>query len=270
MYLILGSIFDTVAAMVITLPFVFPLILDLGFDPIWFGVINVMVIEIGMITPPIGINVFVLHGIAREVRLVELPELPAKGDVSDWLQAEGTAETLKRLVHQSPLFEPSDEPPATLTDREKPLDLADFHHAGLIPAAVYDLLPQTLRRICTLLRPDHERDVFLTGALPTLAACLPEVLLRCGRHWQGLNLYTCAVAPAGAGKSTLTLARCLGERVDDRLFSASMAALETWENDAGEERGPRPLLRRLLLAGNYAARGKRLKISKSHAEVSCG
>ena len=69
MYLILGSIFDTVAAMVITLPFVFPLIISLGFDPIWFGVINVMVIEIGMITPPIGINVFVLHGIARTIPL---------------------------------------------------------------------------------------------------------------------------------------------------------------------------------------------------------
>ncbi len=72
MYLILGSIFDTVAAMVITLPFVFPLILDLGFNPIWFGVINVMVIEIGMITPPIGINVFVLHGIARDVPLTTI------------------------------------------------------------------------------------------------------------------------------------------------------------------------------------------------------
>lgn len=69
MYLILGSIFDTVAAMVLTLPFVFPLILNLGFDPIWFGVINVMVIEIGMITPPIGINVFVLHGMARNIPL---------------------------------------------------------------------------------------------------------------------------------------------------------------------------------------------------------
>ena len=69
MYLILGSIFDTVAAMVITLPFVFPLITSLGFDPIWFGIMNVMVIEIGMITPPIGINVFVLHGIARTIPL---------------------------------------------------------------------------------------------------------------------------------------------------------------------------------------------------------
>ena len=61
-YIILGAVFDTVAAMVITLPFVFPLILDLGFDPIWWGVMMVMVMEIGMITPPIGLNVFVLHG----------------------------------------------------------------------------------------------------------------------------------------------------------------------------------------------------------------
>ena len=61
-YIVLGAVFDTVAAMVITLPFVFPLILDLGFDPIWWGVMMVMVMEIGMITPPIGLNVFVLHG----------------------------------------------------------------------------------------------------------------------------------------------------------------------------------------------------------------
>ena len=72
MYLILGSIFDTVAAMVITLPFVFPLILSAGFNPIWFGIYNVMVIEIGMITPPIGINVFVLHGMARTIPLATI------------------------------------------------------------------------------------------------------------------------------------------------------------------------------------------------------
>ncbi len=69
MYLILGSVFETVAAMIITLPFVFPLILELGYDPIWWGIINVMVIETGLITPPIGINVFVIHGMAREESL---------------------------------------------------------------------------------------------------------------------------------------------------------------------------------------------------------
>jgi C4-dicarboxylate transporter, DctM subunit len=69
MYIILGSIFDTVAAMVITLPFVYPVIIGLGYDPIWWGVINVMVIEIGLTTPPIGIIVFVLHGMAPDIPL---------------------------------------------------------------------------------------------------------------------------------------------------------------------------------------------------------
>ncbi len=69
MYLVLGSIFDTVAAMVLTLPFVYPLVIGMGFDPIWWGVINIVVMEIGMITPPIGVNVFVLHGVARDLPL---------------------------------------------------------------------------------------------------------------------------------------------------------------------------------------------------------
>jgi len=69
-YIILGSIFDTVAAMVITLPFTYPLVVgSLGMDPIWWGIVMVMVMEIGMITPPIGINVFVIHGVTREISL---------------------------------------------------------------------------------------------------------------------------------------------------------------------------------------------------------
>jgi tripartite ATP-independent transporter DctM subunit len=69
MYIVLGSIFDTVAAMVITLPFVFPLITGMGYDPIWWGVINVVVMEMGMITPPIGLNVFVMHGMSKDIPL---------------------------------------------------------------------------------------------------------------------------------------------------------------------------------------------------------
>lgn len=69
MYIVLGAIFETISAMVITLPFVFPLVVKMGYDPIWWGVINVMVIEIGMITPPIGLNVFVLNKMAPEVPL---------------------------------------------------------------------------------------------------------------------------------------------------------------------------------------------------------
>lgn len=68
-YLVLGSIFDTIAAMVLTLPFVYPLIIGMGYDPIWWGVINIVVIELGMITPPIGINVFILHGMAKDLPL---------------------------------------------------------------------------------------------------------------------------------------------------------------------------------------------------------
>lgn len=63
--LVLGSIFDTMAAMVITLPFALPLVTSMGYDPVWWGIINVVVIETGMITPPIGLNVFVLHGVTK-------------------------------------------------------------------------------------------------------------------------------------------------------------------------------------------------------------
>jgi TRAP-type C4-dicarboxylate transport system permease large subunit len=69
MYLILGSIFETISAMVITIPFVFPLILSYGYDPIWWGVLTVMVIEIGMITPPIGMNVFVMKAMLPQTKL---------------------------------------------------------------------------------------------------------------------------------------------------------------------------------------------------------
>ena len=72
LYIVLGSVFDTVAAMVITLPFVLPLVLDLGYSPIWWGVMMVMLMEIGMITPPIGLNVFVLHGSVPELRLGQI------------------------------------------------------------------------------------------------------------------------------------------------------------------------------------------------------
>jgi len=69
MYLILGSIFETVAAMVITLPFVLPIITGLGYDPIWWGIMMLSVIGTGMNTPPIGMNVFLLFGMTDEIPL---------------------------------------------------------------------------------------------------------------------------------------------------------------------------------------------------------
>lgn len=63
MYVILGMFTDIIASILITIPVIYPIILSLGFDPIWFGVIVVLVMEMGMITPPVGINVFVLSGV---------------------------------------------------------------------------------------------------------------------------------------------------------------------------------------------------------------
>jgi tripartite ATP-independent transporter DctM subunit len=62
-YIILGAIMDSFAVMVITIPIVTPLVTNLGYDLIWWGIINVCVIETGLITPPFGINVFILKGI---------------------------------------------------------------------------------------------------------------------------------------------------------------------------------------------------------------
>jgi tripartite ATP-independent transporter DctM subunit len=68
-YLILGCIFDSLAALVITLPFVLPLITGMGYHPVWWGIVMVIAIEVGLITPPIGVNVFVLYGIAESIPL---------------------------------------------------------------------------------------------------------------------------------------------------------------------------------------------------------
>ena len=62
MYIVLGCFLDIFAAIVLTISIVFPVITALEFDPIWFGVIMVRMMEIGLITPPIGLNVFVLSG----------------------------------------------------------------------------------------------------------------------------------------------------------------------------------------------------------------
>lgn len=71
-YIILGMFFDGLAMLVVTLPVVYPIITGLGYDPIWFGVIAVIVIEMGLITPPVGINVFVVKGVAHNVPMATI------------------------------------------------------------------------------------------------------------------------------------------------------------------------------------------------------
>ncbi len=68
-YLILGCLMDTMAMIILTIPIFYPLITALGFDPIWFGVLLVITMEAGMITPPIGVNVYVIKGVAKGVPL---------------------------------------------------------------------------------------------------------------------------------------------------------------------------------------------------------
>ncbi|MCK4787339.1 MAG: TRAP transporter large permease subunit [Desulfobacteraceae bacterium] len=68
-YFIGGFFMDSMALVVVTIPIFFPVVMELGFDPIWFGVIIVLTAEMGVITPPVGVNVFVIKGIAPDVPL---------------------------------------------------------------------------------------------------------------------------------------------------------------------------------------------------------
>jgi C4-dicarboxylate transporter DctM subunit len=72
LFLVLGCILDAMAMIILLVPIVYPVIVQLGFDPIWFGVIVVMTVELGLITPPVGMNVFVINSIARDVNLVTI------------------------------------------------------------------------------------------------------------------------------------------------------------------------------------------------------
>ncbi len=66
-FVLLGCVMDTYAIMILTVPIIFPVVQALQFDPIWFGVLMVIVLEIGLITPPVGLNVFVLKAAAPDV-----------------------------------------------------------------------------------------------------------------------------------------------------------------------------------------------------------
>ena len=71
-YIVLGTFLEGFAMLVLTLPIVHPLILALGYDPIWFGVVMVIVLEMGLISPPVGVNVFVVKGVAEDVPLKQI------------------------------------------------------------------------------------------------------------------------------------------------------------------------------------------------------
>ena len=67
MYLALGCLMDAMAMIILTVPIVFPVVTTLGFDPIWFGIIIVMTVELGLIHPPVGMNVFVIKTAVKDI-----------------------------------------------------------------------------------------------------------------------------------------------------------------------------------------------------------
>jgi len=69
MYLALGCLMDAMAMIILTVPIVFPVVTALGFDPIWFGVVIVMTVELGLIHPPVGMNVFVIKSVIKDVNM---------------------------------------------------------------------------------------------------------------------------------------------------------------------------------------------------------
>jgi hypothetical protein len=72
MYLILGCLMDAMAMIILTVPIIFPVIVQLGFDPIWFGIIIVMTVELGLIHPPVGMNVFVIKSVVHDVSFMTI------------------------------------------------------------------------------------------------------------------------------------------------------------------------------------------------------
>jgi len=71
-YIIMGCFIEGICMVVITIPIVFPVMVALGFDPVWLGIILVILIEVGLITPPVGMNLFVIKGVDPESKFEEI------------------------------------------------------------------------------------------------------------------------------------------------------------------------------------------------------
>jgi C4-dicarboxylate transporter, DctM subunit len=71
-YVLLGTIMEELSMVLLTIPVFFPIVTGLGFDPVWFGVLIVLVVQIGLISPPVGMNLFVLNALLKGVTLREI------------------------------------------------------------------------------------------------------------------------------------------------------------------------------------------------------
>lgn len=72
LYILIGMFMDTLSAVLITIPIFYPIVINLGFDPVWFGVVIVLVMVLGTITPPIGINLFIAVALDKELNLMSI------------------------------------------------------------------------------------------------------------------------------------------------------------------------------------------------------
>ncbi|MBI4320224.1 MAG: TRAP transporter large permease [Chloroflexi bacterium] len=72
LFLVLGCFMEALPIMMLTMPFLFPVMVTLGFDPVWFGILFVKNMEIGLVTPPVGLNVFVLKGVIPDMTLIDI------------------------------------------------------------------------------------------------------------------------------------------------------------------------------------------------------
>jgi C4-dicarboxylate transporter, DctM subunit len=71
-YVLLGTIMEELSMVLLTIPVFFPIVVQLGFDPVWFGVLIVLVVQIGLISPPVGMNLFVLNSLLKTVPLAQI------------------------------------------------------------------------------------------------------------------------------------------------------------------------------------------------------
>ena len=102
-YLVLGCFFNGLSLLLMTVPIMFPVMVGFGFDPVWLGVVITVCIEIGMLTPPVGVNLYVLTGITRgEVSLAEA----ARAALPFWFVMLGGIVVLT-LLPEIALFLPS-------------------------------------------------------------------------------------------------------------------------------------------------------------------
>lgn len=72
LYLVGGCFIDALALILLTIPIFYPVVINMGYDPIWFGVIIVLVTQMGVITPPVGVNVYVVSGVTRDIPLEDI------------------------------------------------------------------------------------------------------------------------------------------------------------------------------------------------------